>query len=116
MVKDRLSRAVLAGLAIAALGAFLAAVGCSTAGKAGASGSHPDAPAGGGSMDSSGGDTGNAPGTGGLSIIVGGGSGGMSDCNGVSGCGPTMKVPVCGDGVLDPGELCDDGNTVAGDG
>src|SRR3990172_2900972 len=24
--------------------------------------------------------------------------------------------PVCGNGTLDPGEMCDDGNTVAGDG
>lgn len=30
--------------------------------------------------------------------------------------GTTDKPPVCGDGVLDPGELCDDGNAVDGDG
>ena len=34
-------------------------------------------------------------------------------------CGFTCEpgaVPACGDGVLDPGEECDDGNTVSGDG
>jgi cysteine-rich repeat protein len=25
-------------------------------------------------------------------------------------------VPACGDGILDGGEVCDDGNTVGGDG
>ncbi|HLK11491.1 MAG TPA: myxococcus cysteine-rich repeat containing protein [Candidatus Binatia bacterium] len=28
----------------------------------------------------------------------------------------TRKAPVCGDGVVDPGEQCDDGNPVSGDG
>jgi fibro-slime domain-containing protein len=46
----------------------------------------------------------------------GGGGAGGSDCAGSAGCGMSMKKPICGDGVLDPGEACDDGNTVAGDG
>jgi cysteine-rich repeat protein len=31
-------------------------------------------------------------------------------------CRKTCKIPRCGDGVLDGGEVCDDGNTVGGDG
>jgi cysteine-rich repeat protein len=33
---------------------------------------------------------------------------------GIAGCGGSN--PVCGDGTVDPGEQCDDGNTAAGDG
>ncbi len=29
---------------------------------------------------------------------------------------PDTRVPRCGDGILDPGESCDDGNNVSGDG
>lgn len=32
------------------------------------------------------------------------------------GCAEPEKVPICGDGVLDEGELCDDHNIVGGDG
>jgi fibro-slime domain-containing protein len=105
-------------IGIALFGVFLGAVACSTTGKAGPGGSHPDAPAGSGAVDASGGDSSSlgGTGTGGISLFTGGGMTGMDDCNGVSGCGPMMKVPVCGDGLLDPGEVCDDGNTVAGDG
>ena len=39
------------------------------------------------------------------------------DGNTVSGDGcPATCGPSCGDGILDPGEQCDDGNTVSGDG
>src|SRR6185436_12695263 len=39
------------------------------------------------------------------------------DGNNVSGDGcPADCRPPCGDGYLDPGEACDDGNTVGGDG
>lgn len=31
-------------------------------------------------------------------------------------CRTTCTIPRCGDGVLDGGEVCDDGNTVSGDG
>ena len=31
-------------------------------------------------------------------------------------CRKNCSVPKCGDGVLDGGEVCDDGNTVGGDG
>jgi cysteine-rich repeat protein len=33
-----------------------------------------------------------------------------------SACRPDCTIPRCGDGVLDAGEACDDGNTVSGDG
>lgn len=33
-----------------------------------------------------------------------------------SSCRTTCTVPACGDGILDGGEVCDDGNTVGGDG
>jgi fibro-slime domain-containing protein len=117
VVKDRLTRVAVAGLGLALFGALLGGVACSTNAKPGATGSHPDAPAGSGAVDSaSGGNSSSTGGTGGGTDIFTTGGMTMDDCNGVSGCGPTMKVPVCGDGVLDPGELCDDGNTVTGDG
>jgi cysteine-rich repeat protein len=31
-------------------------------------------------------------------------------------CRKTCTIPKCGDGILDGGEVCDDGNTVSGDG
>ncbi len=31
-------------------------------------------------------------------------------------CRPDCTLPRCGDGILDPGEACDDGNTTSGDG
>jgi cysteine-rich repeat protein len=33
-----------------------------------------------------------------------------------SACRPDCTVPRCGDGILDGGEICDDGNTIGGDG
>lgn len=32
------------------------------------------------------------------------------------GCVPPPKTPACGDGMIDPGEACDDGNLAGGDG
>ncbi|MEN9799810.1 MAG: hypothetical protein RL653_3507, partial [Pseudomonadota bacterium] len=32
------------------------------------------------------------------------------------GCGPSCRFEICGNGILDPGEQCDDGNTIQGDG
>jgi len=29
---------------------------------------------------------------------------------------PPPRCPACGDGIIDPGEVCDDGNRVNGDG
>jgi cysteine-rich repeat protein len=31
-------------------------------------------------------------------------------------CRPDCTIPRCGDGILDAGEACDDGNTIGGDG
>ena len=35
---------------------------------------------------------------------------------GDAGCTPPPKTPVCGDGFIDPGEACDDGNVANNDG
>jgi len=32
------------------------------------------------------------------------------------GCGATCKIEVCGNNIMDPGEVCDDGNTLSTDG
>jgi cysteine-rich repeat protein len=33
-----------------------------------------------------------------------------------SACRTNCTVPRCGDGILDGGEVCDDGNVIGGDG
>src|SRR5262249_53776738 len=33
-----------------------------------------------------------------------------------SACRTNCTIPACGDGIVDGGEVCDDGNTVGGDG
>ena len=40
----------------------------------------------------------------------------IADAGGDGGCVIPPKAPVCGDGFIDPGEACDDSNTVGGDG
>ena len=49
-----------------------------------------------------------------------GGGGGAGDASSpgqcTENCDPTPRAPVCGDGSLDAGEQCDDGNTLDGDG
>ena len=40
----------------------------------------------------------------------------IADAGGDGGCIVPPKAPVCGDGFIDPGEACDDGNTMGGDG
>lgn len=49
-----------------------------------------------------------------------GGGGGSGEANSpgqcTENCDPTPRAPVCGDGSLDAGEQCDDGNTLDGDG
>jgi len=52
-----------------------------------------------------------------LGLLVGacGPQGPAADA-GADGDADAGTTPVCGDGVVDPGELCDDGNRVAGDG
>ena len=56
-----------------------------------------------------------AGGTGGTSVITGTGDMGGQNENPEGGMGGAPPA-VCGDGVLEAGELCDDGNTVDGDG
>jgi len=50
-------------------------------------------------------------------VVGGGGTGGEAGGGGLpdAGCGSACAGP-CGDGVVDPGEACDDGNVVGGDG
>ena len=99
--------------------AFLVAVGCSAGHGSGSGGSTVKDPAGGASSEGGTSGTGNHGGTGNTGPIINtlGGAGGVSGCSATSGgCGNADKVPVCGDRVLDTGELCDDGNVVAGDG
>ncbi len=71
----------------------------------------------GGSVVSAGG-SGNPLGSAGTGpdLNVNQGGGGAGGCSGAAGCGSSTKKAICGDGILDPGEACDDGNTVAGDG
>ena len=40
----------------------------------------------------------------------------IADAGGDGGCIVPPKAAVCGDGFIDPGEACDDGNTTGGDG
>jgi len=80
-------------------------------GGAGSAGSDSSAGSGGSGIVTDGG-------SGGLTLTMddGGTVGGASQCT--TGCAGDsgMKTAVCGDGVLDPGEACDDGNIMAGDG
>jgi cysteine-rich repeat protein len=42
---------------------------------------------------------------------------GYERCDGTAGCTASCRFAgVCGDGFVDPGEVCDDGNTTSGDG
>lgn len=68
----------------------------------------------GSALSSSGGST-TAGSTGGGSTTGGDGSTSGGFTTGGDGS-TTLAVDLCGDGVLDPGEGCDDGNTLAGDG
>lgn len=64
---------------------------------------------------SSGGDTGGASSsTGGAPTSSGGAGGDLTSASGAGGTG--ASGPVCGDGVIDPLEQCDDANTITGDG
>lgn len=66
----------------------------------------------GGSTDGSGGATGDMGGTSGE---AGAGLGGAEAMGGETGAGGVPSPVGCGNGVLDPGESCDDGNTLDGD-
>jgi cysteine-rich repeat protein len=79
-------------------------VACLPAGSAGTSG-----------IEGHGG-TGGLGGTGGVGGVGGtGGDGGTAGSGGVGGTGGN-SAPVCGDGVCEGAEGCDDGNTTSGDG
>jgi len=42
---------------------------------------------------------------------------GFEECDGTPGCDPNCdRIPVCGDGLVDAPEVCDDSNAVSGDG
>jgi large repetitive protein len=60
-------------------------------------------------------DPGDLSGTGGLSGVVMTGSGGAI-ADGGGGPPDGIRIAVCGDGIVDVGEQCDDGNLRAGDG
>src|SRR6478735_5350922 len=63
-------------------------------------------------------------GSGGSNVVAGSGGGGGLDINtggtmdmgGTAGTGGTPSQFVCGNGMLEPGEFCDDGNTADNDG
>jgi cysteine-rich repeat protein len=38
---------------------------------------------------------------------------GVEECDGTPGCSATCHLQRCGNGIVEPGELCDDGNTLA---
>jgi len=41
---------------------------------------------------------------------------GVEECDGSANCSSTCRLQVCGNGIIDPGEQCDDSNLVNGDG
>jgi cysteine-rich repeat protein len=49
-------------------------------------------------------------------VVMGGPSAQIQAFDTPSACRKNCSVPKCGDGVLDGGEVCDDGNVVSGDG
>jgi len=112
VVKVQSFRLGLLGVGIA----LLIAMGCSAGSGKGGSNVTDHPPGAGGATAGAGGLPNAGLGNTGPSLNTGGGEVGSAGCSGSAGCGVMEKVPVCGDGVLDPGELCDDGNTVAGDG
>lgn len=83
----------------------------------GAGASHPAGGTGGviasGGAGGTGGMTGGAAGAAGT--VASGGTGGAGGAGGTGGTGGVIMMP-CGDGAIDVGESCDDGNTQGGDG
>jgi fibro-slime domain-containing protein len=100
-------------------GSGVAGGGGATGGGGGATGGSGGATGGsGGATGGSGGATGGSAGTaGGAAGATGGAGGGAAGTGGASGTGGTGVDPAnCGNGVLDPGEGCDDHNRNPGDG
>jgi fibro-slime domain-containing protein len=62
------------------------------------------------------GGSGGLPGTGGGGTDGGGTGGTAGSPQGGGGTGGSIPVPDCGNGLLDPGEACDDANPVSSDG
>jgi cysteine-rich repeat protein len=89
--------------------------GSSTAGGGGTSST--TAGTGGQSSGGAGGTTG---GTGGMEMMAGAGEGGSAETtggsSGMAGMGGKSAGPVCGNGIIDGNDQCDDGNTKPGDG
>ena len=113
MVNTQSLRCALLGTGIA----LLIAAGCSAGSGGGGSKINEHSTAGaGGAAGVNASNGGSSASSGGPAINTGSGAGGLDNCQGTAGCGTMEKVPVCGDGVLDTGEVCDDGNTVAADG
>jgi len=81
--------------------------GCSCGARWGSLGNHV------GDTTGSGGDGGTGDGGG---SSDGGGDGGTGSSGGSTTGSTTTDEPACGDGKRDPGEECDDGNSVQGDG
>ncbi len=40
----------------------------------------------------------------------------VEECDGGANCSSTCRIQICGNGIIDPGEQCDDSNLVNGDG
>lgn len=105
----RLSSLFLGALALGPLAA-LTAVSCGDDGNG--ENTFPPGPDGGSTSTSGAGGTG---GEGGI-IDFTTGSGGAGGVGGMGGAGGAMPVAYCGDGKIDPGEACDDGNSASADG
>jgi fibro-slime domain-containing protein len=110
-----------------AIGSLVVAIGCGGGGSdkssfdGSAGGSSSDDGSGGGGSGGSGGDGGGGGNTGmDAHVMFSGNDGGLAgmdaytlDCD----ANPTFcMTPVCGDGILEAGESCDDGNKTNGDG
>lgn len=89
-------------------------VSCSDGGSSSTTNAGNDGgPAGAGGVGGSGG----MGGDGGIFIPAGGSGGmGVGGAGGGGGCGGMPCGPLCGNGLIEPGEVCDDANTVPGDG
>jgi cysteine-rich repeat protein len=104
-----------------ASGAKGASGGASGSGGAPATGGASGGASGSGGAAGAGGGNGGASGTGGGASggsagFEGQGAAGSGGGNAGGRAGVAGTVGRCGNGVLDPGEVCDDGNTVSGDG